>query len=207
VVWSEFDTTPYFLNYQIFYKTKYGGSWLGPTNISNTFTDSKYPCITINQASIVVTWQEELETGVDDIYYIFGAGDDWNPPVRLLSAGRSLGLPNVCRFEGTGSLLGSGLGGVGTQGVGPPQPPPGPGEDNRPTTIIWAAGETDLTAIIWHSIPGGTPGISKLAVSNAKIKQLTLNQNYPNPFNLETTITYTLSRDSHIKANVYNVLG
>lgn len=34
-----------------------------------------------------------------------------------------------------------------------------------------------------------------------------LNQNYPNPFNLETEIEFALPRSSHVKIEVYNVIG
>ncbi|MFC1477349.1 lamin tail domain-containing protein [candidate division KSB1 bacterium] len=34
-----------------------------------------------------------------------------------------------------------------------------------------------------------------------------LSQNYPNPFNAGTLITYSLARPSHVKVDIYNVLG
>jgi beta-glucanase (GH16 family) len=37
--------------------------------------------------------------------------------------------------------------------------------------------------------------------------QFNLLQNYPNPFNPETTITYALPSDSHVRINLYNSLG
>jgi len=36
---------------------------------------------------------------------------------------------------------------------------------------------------------------------------LYLKQNYPNPFNPETTIDYTLVKDSKVSLTVYDVLG
>lgn len=34
-----------------------------------------------------------------------------------------------------------------------------------------------------------------------------LYQNYPNPFNPETTIKFTLPKPSHVKVQIYNMLG
>lgn len=40
----------------------------------------------------------------------------------------------------------------------------------------------------------------------ASVKDMMLN-NYPNPFNPETTISYTLNKNSQVKLEVYNILG
>ena len=38
-------------------------------------------------------------------------------------------------------------------------------------------------------------------------KSFKLGQNYPNPFNPSTTINYSLSKDTHVRLVIYNVLG
>ena len=46
---------------------------------------------------------------------------------------------------------------------------------------------------------------------NTKLQELPseylLSQNYPNPFNPETTISYSLAKDSNVKILIYNILG
>jgi len=37
--------------------------------------------------------------------------------------------------------------------------------------------------------------------------QFELSQNYPNPFNPSTTINYTLAKPSHVRLEIYNILG
>lgn len=38
-------------------------------------------------------------------------------------------------------------------------------------------------------------------------KNFTLNQNYPNPFNSQTIISYSISKSSHVKLTIYDMLG
>jgi len=40
-----------------------------------------------------------------------------------------------------------------------------------------------------------------------EIKAFTLEQNYPNPFNPLTTIKFVLQKDSHVKLELFNILG
>ena len=50
-------------------------------------------------------------------------------------------------------------------------------------------------------------GISDDTRTSSLPKAFTLEQNYPNPFNPETTIQYSLQKQTHVKLEVYNILG
>ena len=58
----------------------------------------------------------------------------------------------------------------------------------------------------WNTIQFKITGVIDEPGSNLS-SEYNLGINYPNPFNARTTITYELSRDSHINLSVFNVLG
>jgi len=62
---------------------------------------------------------------------------------------------------------------------------------------------------LWNFAPNKVIQIQNpTIVENENIPQtFVLNQNYPNPFNPSTTISYALSEGTHVKLEIYDVLG
>jgi flagellar hook assembly protein FlgD len=54
-------------------------------------------------------------------------------------------------------------------------------------------------------VVGNTTGIND--ESSSLPNRVELSQNYPNPFNAKTSIEYALPSDSHVKIEIYNLLG
>ena len=58
--------------------------------------------------------------------------------------------------------------------------------------------------------PGGVAKISAEPDSTTTVSlpiTFSLSQNYPNPFNPVTTIRYSIEKTSHVKLQIYNILG
>lgn len=68
--------------------------------------------------------------------------------------------------------------------------------EDVPTIVMLGAGVENLTAIE-----------PDFAGSNAKPHAFVLEQNYPNPFNPATHISYTLPQNSHVKLEIFDLLG
>jgi hypothetical protein len=56
-------------------------------------------------------------------------------------------------------------------------------------------------------VQSGSPKISPPGDQTSLPAFFILNQNYPNPFNAQTLISYSLPQSSHVRIDIYNVLG
>jgi len=77
-------------------------------------------------------------------------------------------------------------------------------------TYYWRVkARNDAGTSDWSSVWEFTTGISTY-IDNSRYQlpeKYLLHQNYPNPFNPSTTIHYALPKDSHVKLEVFNMLG
>jgi hypothetical protein len=74
-------------------------------------------------------------------------------------------------------------------------------------SVNLSAAATDgkiVGSTLW-SFKGVVSGVE--ATSNQVPERFALNHNYPNPFNPSTTLEYSISRNSHVTLEVFNVLG
>jgi photosystem II stability/assembly factor-like uncharacterized protein len=58
-----------------------------------------------------------------------------------------------------------------------------------------------------HTTDGGGPITKIIAESTIISKQYYLKQNYPNPFNPQTTIEFSLIKNSHVSFKIYDITG
>jgi len=64
---------------------------------------------------------------------------------------------------------------------------------NTGTPFCFFVGQTDV-----REIPGS---------EDSRPTEFTLSQNYPNPFNPDTYIKFELARASHVKIDIFNIVG
>lgn len=130
-------------------------------------------------------------------------GPDAVPPVRRRGAGK---LPAI--FQ-KGCIDRDGLKSAGVLFKGQPLPIPNTADVDADCTIDLQ----DLLYLVAYSNGGAAPppgcveGLAGRADVVAQEEALTVSPNYPNPFNPSTTISYALAAPSHVKINVYNILG
>jgi hypothetical protein len=67
--------------------------------------------------------------------------------------------------------------------------------------------QVDLDGAVTYYTPTGSNGTTTEAKVIEKPKEFNLAQNYPNPFNPTTRIQYALPKETHVRLEVFNVIG
>ncbi|MFA3783318.1 T9SS type A sorting domain-containing protein [Melioribacteraceae bacterium 4301-Me] len=84
------------------------------------------------------------------------------------------------------------------------------GQELQDPNGLWRPGQPnpgDPSKVTNPGDPFSKPNISDVANNNIIPSKFLLSQNYPNPFNPTTTINFNLPVSSHVKLDVFDILG
>lgn len=79
--------------------------------------------------------------------------------------------------------------------------------NNLPNTVSWSFLVSDSGTIYYGTQDKGLFKIKFDPPETADLKDFSFLNNYPNPFNAFTTFEYTLHKKSHVKVQIYDILG
>ena len=212
----------------LFYKTSSdeGTSWSQELRLTQNTFDDFHPCIFQTADKQIWLFGTSNKEGTYDIYYSTFKVDTWSSAVRLTDSHNNEWTPSAIQASDSSLWIFYNKNQeifYKNRKVNTWSPeiklPCNENVNEDPNIIqvsndrLWIvfhsqrANNYDLYAIVSNLTPFVTVVEGSIDIAFLPPFSFYLDQNFPNPFNLETSVSFALSKASHIKLSIYNILG